>query len=106
MRQKSALLIPLLLHVGSIPPGGGTVDIVGPLLYLRGAAASRGVRLVGEIAEAPGDEPPEEDSHKKADGDNSNDEHKREVKHNVGRDTTDCPGVDKPDLDRLLKAAE
>ena len=106
VREKSALLISLLLHVGSIPPGGRAVNIIGPLLNLLSAAPSRSVRLISEVAKAPGEEPAEENGHEEADGNNPNDKHKRNVEHDVRRNTADRLGVDKSDADRFLQAIE
>lgn len=89
----------LRLGVGSVASWRRAVDVVRPVFDLGGAGSALLVRLVGELANFPRDEPSEEDRHEEAKDDDSDDDDEGDVEDNVGSNAAERDRVDETDAD-------
>lgn len=93
---------PILTYIRPIAARRRLVNIVRPILDLGRTLHSLLVRLPGKVPELPGEEPREHDGHPELDRNDTYDEHKGEIQHNLGCHTADAVRVDEPDSDDIL----
>ena len=91
-------------HARAVPRRRRAVDVVGPVLDFGGAGAALLVRLVGELADLPREEPAEHDGHEEPQEDDADDDDERDVEDDVGRDAAERDRVDEADPDRVDEA--
>lgn len=63
------------------------------------------ITLAFKVSQLPRQEPPKDDGHGKLDPNDAENENERDVEHDVGRDTADRLGIDKPDSGDILETS-